>query len=124
MAYATDEDVEAQLGRSLTVTEQAQVTGWLEDAAILIDAYTGTADPDPVPASYKRVSVNMVVRALGASDMVPGASSGTETVGPFSRTVQFIRDAAPGGVWLSSVDKTMLRGRGFTSAPLGSERRY
>jgi hypothetical protein len=126
MAYATADDVETSLGRSLTSAEADQVDGWLTDAALLIDGegytYTGT-----VPTVFERVSVNMVIRALRADGVVaPGAASNQWQAGPYGGTVTFTQQASSGGVWLSAADRMMLRpyrgASGMTSVTLGSER--
>lgn len=125
MAYATTDDVEPALGRPLTATETDQAEGWLEDAALIIDAdygYTG----DTVPAAFERVSVNMTVRAVQSAMLTAGTASQQEQDGPFGRTVTFTPSASAGGVWLSATDRLMLRpyltGGGMVSVALGTER--
>lgn len=126
MAYATTDDVEPALGRSLTSAETDQATGWLVDAALIIDGegyvYTG----DTVPEAFKRASVNMVVRAVRAAGIMPGAQSQQEMAGPFARNITYTPTAASGGVWLTATDRLMLRpyrtGGGLTSVQLGTER--
>jgi hypothetical protein len=125
VAYATTTDVEDALGRSLTETEEAQVTGWLDDAGYLIDGWTRTASTTDTEARYLRVSVRMVVRALGAAAQA-GVESGTEQVGPFARSLRYTADASSGDVWLSAGDKLILGdarlGSGMTSVQLGTDR--
>ena len=61
MAYATVEDVQARMTRTLTETEEDVAETLLDDAAVLIDSYNTTA----TDATKKVVSCRMVVRALG-----------------------------------------------------------
>lgn len=120
MAYATTEDVENAIDRSLTDAEEVQVPGWLEDAGYLIDGFIRWTVDD---ARLLRVSVNMVLRALNAP-VTAGVDASTDQAGPFATTTHYVADATAGGVWLSSADKAMLRGSrsGFQSLQLGSER--
>lgn len=126
MAYATTDDVEPALGRSLTDAETDQADGWLEDAALIIDGEGYTYTGDTAPDAFLRVSVNMVVRAVKAAAAVtPGAQSQQEQAGPFGRTVTYTASASTGGVWLSATDRAMLRpyssGGGMVSVAVGSE---
>jgi hypothetical protein len=124
MAYAAVADVEIRLGRSLTTSEAQQVTAWLADAAILIDGYTRYTVVGTAPDAFAVVSANMVIRVLGATDVVPGTESQTDQVGPFSQTLRFGSGGSGGSVWLSSTDKMMLRPwrTGVASVSLMSER--
>jgi len=93
----------------LTAAEEDQVTGWLDDAAIIIDAWVNGTAPDPVPNAYERVSINMALRALRQAALTPGVQMQQQTAGPFSQITQFPATMVPGGVWLSATDKLMLR---------------
>ena len=46
MAYATVEDVQARMTRDMTTDEQAVCTTLLDDAAVIIDAFNGSASAE------------------------------------------------------------------------------
>ena len=46
MAYATYQDVQARMSRTMSVDEQAICTNLLDDAAVIIDAYNSKAKAD------------------------------------------------------------------------------
>ena len=74
MAYATYEDVEARLGRTLSADEQAVVSTLLDDAGVIIDTFNANASAD----AKKIVSCRMVIRAIGTEDGIPlGATQGS-----------------------------------------------
>ena len=66
-AYATYEDVQARMSRTLSEDEQALASTLLDDAAVIIDSFNENADSDKKLV----VSCRMVIRALG-----DGQSSG------------------------------------------------
>lgn len=126
MAFATDTDVEAALGRALTTAEDAAVDSLLDEATDLLIGYLGT-DPDPVPAAVKRVCARMVARvfaqAAGGAPVV-GASQMQQTAGPFSQSTSFTSATSNGSPWLAAADKIALRpyrlGGGFRAVAMQS----
>jgi hypothetical protein len=81
MAYAQTSDVQARLGRPLTVDEGLQADAFLEDAEILIkaripDLDDKVADGDIAEASVIMVESNAVVRLLRNPDGFIGESDG------------------------------------------------
>lgn len=64
MAYASVEDVQARMTRTMDDTEQAVCATLLCDAAVIIDSHNAFANS----ANKKVVSCRMVVRALGDGD--------------------------------------------------------
>ena len=74
MAYATVDDVQARMSRTLTTDEREIVSKLLDDSAVIIDTFNTNA-----PADNKTiVSCRMVIRALGMSSF-PAARSGPPT---------------------------------------------
>lgn len=132
MALAEVEDVEAALGRDLTGTEGAQADALLEEASDLVIGYLGCEPEDPTPATVTRVVARMVARVFSQTNPT-GATGTTQSVGPFSQTVQFASGTTGGNPWIASADKISLRpyrcGGGmravpFESAQTGRYRRY
>lgn len=106
-AYATYEDVQARMDRTLLSSEQALCTTLLGDAAIMIDNYNVNASAD----AKKVVSCRMVIRALSVDDSMPyGASQGTMTAGNYSQTFIMPSNGSVGELYLSKTDKDLLGG--------------
>lgn len=121
MNLATQDDVEARLGRELTTAEIARLPGLLEEASAIVEGYLGvvyTTD-DTVPPQVAIVVSRMVSRALTTS-IPDGVKS--EAAGPYQRSYS---DGAS-SLWLSKYDKLALRNvsGGVVSVPLRSERGY
>jgi hypothetical protein len=111
MAWATSEDVEARLGRTLTTDEVSGVDGLLDEATMLVAEWLGCT-PDPVPDAATLVVSRMVARSVQASSSgVPtdGANSVQATALSFAFTRNYSAAATSGGVWLARQDKMMLR---------------
>ena len=111
MAYATYEDVQARMSRTLSTDEQAICTTLLDDAAIIIDSFNSLASDDV----KKVVSCRMVIRALGDGDSqgVPvGATQGSMSGLGYSQSWT-ISSGSVGELHLARMDKTLLR-RGNT----------
>lgn len=107
MAYATVEDVQARMTRTLSESEQAVCTTMLDDAAVLIDAYNYNADED----AKLVVSCRVVIRAIGdGGDLnVPmGASHGSMSALGYSQSWTLGTGGSVGEVYLSKTDKKML----------------
>lgn len=105
MAYATIEDVQARMTRTLTDDEERVCASLLDDAGILIDAYNEDASTD----SKKVVSCRMVVRALGDGEMsIPvGATQGSQAGLGYSESWT-ITNGSVGQLYLEKVEKKML----------------
>lgn len=105
MAYATIEDVQARMTRTLTDDEERVCASLLDDAGILIDAYNEDASTD----SKKVVSCRMVVRALGDGEMsIPvGATQGSQSGLGYSESWT-ITNGSVGQLYLEKVEKKML----------------
>lgn len=109
MAYATYEDVQARISRTLTEDEQAICTTLLDDAALIIDAFNDQATLD----IKKVVSCRMVIRAMGDGDSagVPvGATQGSMSGLGYSQSWT-ISSGSVGELYLAKMDKQLL-GRG------------
>lgn len=124
MALATQEDVEAVLGRPLSESETARAESLLRRASALVIGYTGQDfEPAPYPETVVEVTASMAARAVDTASAAP-AGVEQQTQGPFS--VRFSSAASSGGPWLSASDKIMLRphrlGGGLTSVQLVGER--
>ena len=107
MAYATVQDVQARMTRTLGAAEQSVCTALLEDAAVIIDAYNRLALDD----TKNIVSCRMVCRALGdgADTGYPmGASQGSMSGLGYSQSWTMGSGGATGEVYLSKIEKTML----------------
>lgn len=111
MAYATYEDVQARISRTLSADEQAICTTLLDDAAVIINSFNSLASDD----IKKVVSCRMVIRALGDGDSqgVPvGATQGSMSGLGYSQSWT-ISSGSVGELYLARMDKTLL-GRGNT----------
>ena len=106
MAYATTEDVQARITRTMSQEEQAVCSTLLDDVAILIDSYNKEASGD----AKKVVSCRAVIRALGneGPSAVPiGASQGSMSGFGYSQSWTMGSGSA-GEIYLSKVEKQML----------------
>lgn len=105
MAYATYEDVEARLGRTLSADEQAVVSTLLDDAGVIIDTFNADASAD----AKKIVSCRMVIRAIGTEDGIPlGATQGSMSAMGYSQSWTIGTGGGVGELYLSKLDKELL----------------
>lgn len=107
MAYATINDVQSRMMRTLDSDEQAVCATLLEDAAVLIDSYKPNASADV----KKVVSCRMIARALGdGSDIgVPmGATQGSMSALGYSQSWTMSAGGGVGELYLSKAEKQML----------------
>lgn len=107
MAYATVQDVQSRMLRTLSSDEQAVASTLLDDAAVLIDSYNTTATTEVKGV----VSCRMVVRALGdGQDMgVPmGATQGSVSALGYAQSWTIGSGGGFGDLYISKADKTML----------------
>lgn len=105
MAYATVDDVQSRLLRTLSNDERAVCSALLDDAGAVIDAYNADASAD----AKKVVSCRMVMRALGdGTDSVPmGATQGSVSALGYSQSWT-ISAGATGELYLARLDKKLL----------------
>lgn len=107
-AYATVEDVQGRMTRTLTETETTVVGNLLNDAAVLIDSYNAGASTD----AKLIVSCRMVIRAVGdgQSDVPIGASQGSIAALGYSQSWTMGTNASVGQLYLDRTDKGILGG--------------
>ena len=106
MAYATYEDVQARMERTLSENEQAICTTLLDDSAVIIDTFNALASND----AKKIVSCRMVIRALGdgESSGVPiGATQGSMSGLGYSQSWT-VSSGTVGELYLAKLDKELL----------------
>lgn len=105
MAYATYEDVQARMTRTLSTNEQTICTNLLDDAAIIIDAFNSEASSD----IKKTVSCRMVIRALGDGETgIPvGATNGSMSGLGYSQSWT-VTNGSVGELYLAKLDKQLL----------------
>ena len=108
MAYATVEDVQARMLRTMTSDESAVCSVLLDDAAVMIDA----AAPNAAADAKKVVSCRMVIRAIGdgPDSTVPmGATQGSMSALGYSQSWTFgASGAAAGELYLAKADRKLL----------------
>lgn len=107
MAYATIEDVENSMIRTLSSDEERVCSSLLDQAALLIDAFNKNADAE----AKKIVSVRAVVRALGNDDSmgVPmGASQGSMSGLGYAQSWTMPTDSSVGQIYIDKNERKML----------------
>ena len=106
MAYATVNDVQDRMMRTMSEDEQSVCSKLLDDAAVIIDAYNESA-----PESAKNlVSCRMVMRALGdGSDAgIPmGATQGSMSALGYSQSWT-IGAGSAGELYIGKLEKKLL----------------
>ena len=104
MAYATVNDVQARIAKTLTAAEQTLCGNQLDDAAVIIDAYKASASND----AKKVVSCRMVIRTLNVDSDIPiGATQGSLSGLGYSQSWT-IGSGSSGELYLSKTDKQLL----------------
>jgi hypothetical protein len=107
MAYATVEDVQARMTRTLSEGEISVCSRLLGDAAVQIDSYNQQADE----SVKELVSCRMVIRALGdgQSDGVPiGATQGSQSALGYSQSWTIGGGGGTGELYVSKEERRML----------------
>lgn len=106
MTYASVEDVQARMSRTMTEAEQAVCEALLEDAAVIIDAYNESASAD----AKEVVSCRMVIRSLGSGDAVTpiGATQGSMSALGYSQSWTIGSTGATGELYLEKLEKKLL----------------
>lgn len=105
-AYATIEDVQARMSRTLSESEETVCESLLEDAAVMIDQLCNCENE----VVKMIVSCRMVIRAIGdGSDMtVPvGATQGSMSALGYAQSWT-INSGSVGELYLSKADRRML----------------
>ena len=106
MAYATVQDVQDRMTRTMSSAEQAVCAKLLDDAAIIIDAYNIHA----ATANKKVVSCRMVERAIGTGGDIGvpmGASQGSMSALGYSQSWT-IGAGSVGELYLGKLEKKLL----------------
>lgn len=105
-AYATVDDVEDRMTRTLTESETAICSTLLDDAAVIIDAYNSNAAAD----AKKTVSCRMVIRALGdgQNDVPMGATQGSMTGLGYSQSWTISSGGSAGELYIERLEKKLL----------------
>lgn len=106
MAYATVNDVQARMVKTLTDAQTSVCETLLDDVAVLIDA----AAPDASTESKMVVSCSVVARALGSQTEVGipmGATQGSASALGYSQSWT-VGNGAVGELYLSRTEKRLL----------------
>lgn len=105
-AYATIEDIQGRMTRTLNESEQTVCSNLLNDVAVLIDAVNVNASAD----AKKVVSCNAVIRAIGNgdSDIPIGATQGTMSALGYSQSWTVGSGGSTAEIYLSRIDKKLL----------------
>ena len=106
MAYATVEDVQARMSRTMSASEQAVCSNLLDDAAVIIDSYNVNATAD----SKKVVSCRMVMRAIGdggGGGSPMGATQGSQSGLGYSESWT-IGSGSAGELYIGKLEKKLL----------------
>lgn len=106
MAYATVQDVQARMTRTMSTDEQAICSTLLDDAAVIIDVFNEAA----ADSAKLVVSCRMVMRSLGDGDStgIPmGATQGSMSGLGYSQSWTLSNGAA-GELYLSKLEKQLL----------------
>lgn len=106
MAYATVEQVQARMTRTMSEDEQTVCEALLDDAAVVIDSFAAGAAVD----AKALVSCRMVIRALGdgTSGVAPvGATQGSMSALGYSQSWT-MSGGATGELYLSKLEKQLL----------------
>lgn len=106
MAYATINDIEGRMTRTLSSDERRVCENLLEDVAVLIDALNANASAE----AKKVVSCNAVIRAIGNgdSDIPIGATQGSMSALGYSQSWTVGAGGSVSEIYLSRTDKKLL----------------
>ena len=106
-AYATVDDVQARMTRTMTEDERQLCETMLDDAAVIIDVYNIEAPSD----AKQVVSCRMVIRAMGdGSDSgVPmGATQGSMSALGYSQSWSIGSGGGAGEMYLGKLERKLL----------------
>lgn len=107
MAYATVQDVQDRMSRTMTEDEQQICSTLLDDAAVIIDVY----NVDAAAEAKKVVSCRMVIRAMGDGDDggVPlGATQGSQSALGYSQSWTIGSGGGAGELYLGKLERKLL----------------
>lgn len=106
--YATVEDVQKRMLKTMSEAEQSVCEELLKGAARLIDNFNVNADAD----SKNEVSIRMVQRAIGSasSDVPIGATQGSMAALGYSQSWTMGSNASVGQLYLDRTEKRLLGG--------------
>lgn len=105
--YASVQDVQDRMTRTMTSDEQAVCAKLLEDAAVVIDAYNAGAAADV----KKLVSCRMVVRVIGDGEgggYPIGATQGSMTALGYAQSWTTSGGGSNGELYLGRLEKKLL----------------
>jgi hypothetical protein len=109
VALATDDDVVAVLGRSLTSSENNRVDYLLEEASDLVVSYINQT-PNPVPGAVKRAVASMVAAVF----LKPSISTADYSASGYKESQEFAQvhvgteSATTTGPWLTKALRQRL----------------
>ena len=106
MAYATVNDVQDRMIRTMSETEQGVCSKLLDDAAVIIDTYNSEASAE----AKNVVSVRMVIRAIGDgtdAGIPMGATQGSMSALGYSQSWT-IGAGSAGELYLGKLEKKLL----------------
>lgn len=106
MAYATVQDVQARMTRTMSSAEQTLCATLLDDAAVIIDSFNSAASSD----AKKIVSCRMAIRQIGEGEEsgIPiGATQGSMSGLGYSQSWT-VGSGTTGEMYLSKLDKQLL----------------
>ena len=106
MAYATIDEVQARMARTMTASEISVCSALLDDAAAIIDAYNSEADEE----AKRVVSCRMVIRAIGDgtdAGIPMGATQGSMSALGYSQSWT-IGSGSAGELYLGKLEKKLL----------------
>lgn len=105
-AYATVNDIESRMMRTLSEKEEDVAENLLDDAAVLIDSYNSNASAE----AKKVVSCRVVIRALGDGDTsIPmGATQGSQSGLGYSQSWTIGQGGSTGELYLGRTEKKLL----------------
>lgn len=105
MSYATTDDIQARITRTLSEDELAVCDALLQDAAVIIDAQAPNAASD----AKLVVSCRMVIRAIGDGDGIPaGATQGSMSALGYSQSWTIGSGGGTGELYLGKLERQLL----------------
>lgn len=108
MHYATVNDVQQRMLRTLSNEELELCEKLLDDAAVIIDVFAPKAEED----AKRVVSCRMAIRVLGdgeGTDVPVGANQSTQSALGYSQTWSFPTSGSSGELYISKLEKQILR---------------